>query len=297
MRRATAILIFLALVVALPTAWGGDGKKIESLKKDLKSSNLKSSKKRSKYAKALDSLEKMIEEGLEGDDASAAMDLYVESAFRFGDFPKVVDRIDAALEGELDDERRWEYQLRKGQSLMKMIRFDAAEEVLSGITEGPKAEDAEKSLKMLDQMRNLKPEIGKPAPDFSFRSVDGRVVTLSQLRGKVVIVDFWAVWCGPCKAEMPNVIETYKKYHPYGFEIVGISLDTDKSSLESYTKDNEMTWAQYFDGLRWDNMIAKYYGVRGIPAMYLIDKNGIIAAQKVRGNALPTTVEKLLRQK
>ncbi len=297
MRRATALILFLGLLIALPAAWGGGGRKIESLRKDLSKSNLKSSKKRRKYQKALKELDKLIEKGLEGEDAVVALDLYVESAFRFGDYPAVVDRVNTALEGEVEDERRWEYQLRKGQSLIKMIRFADAEEVLSGLTEGPKAKDAQKALKMIDKVRSVTPQVGQPAPDFSFRSTDGRVVTLSQLRGKVVLIDFWAVWCGPCKAEMPNVIETYKKYHQYGFEIVGISLDTDQAALDKYTKDMEMTWVQYFDGKRWENIISTYYGVKGIPAMFLIDKNGVIRGEKLRGKALPATVEKLLKQR
>ena len=92
--------------------------------------------------------------------------------------------------------------------------------------------------------------------DLKFTAVDGTEVDLSKLRGKVVLVDFWATWCGPCMAEMPAVLAAYKKYHDKGFEIVGISLDQDKDSLLQVTKDKGMVWPQYFDGKGWGNEIS-----------------------------------------
>jgi len=112
--------------------------------------------------------------------------------------------------------------------------------------------------------------------DLKYTAVDGRAVDLSQLRGKVVLVDFWATWCPPCREEVPNVVTAYKKYHDQGFEVVGISLDQDKDALESFVKDKGMAWPQYFDGKGWDNEISSRFGIDAIPAMWLLDKKGML---------------------
>ncbi len=126
-----------------------------------------------------------------------------------------------------------------------------------------------------------------------FMAVDGTPVDLSQMRGKVVLIDFWATWCGPCVGEVPNVVATYQKYHDQGFEVVGISLDQDKNALLSFTQQNGMTWPQYFDGNGWQNRISSSYGITGIPAMLLIGKDGLIYSYKGREN-LADKVEKAL---
>ena len=84
--------------------------------------------------------------------------------------------------------------------------------------------------------------------DLKFTAADGHEVDLAQMRGKVVLIDFWATWCGPCVAELPNVLKAYEKLHPKGFEIVGISLDSDRAKLETFIKEKNMTWPQFFDG-------------------------------------------------
>ena len=114
------------------------------------------------------------------------------------------------------------------------------------------------------------------------------------MSGKVVLVDFWATWCPPCVAEMPNVIAAYNQYHDQGFEIIGISLDQDKDALLAFTKENKMPWPQYFDGKGWSNEIAGQYGIRGIPATFLIGKDGKIAATDLRGPALKSKLDELL---
>src|SRR4029077_13775590 len=96
--------------------------------------------------------------------------------------------------------------------------------------------------------------IGKPV-DIQYTAVDGRQVDLSKMKGKVVLIDFWATWCGPCVGEVPDVKAAYEKLHGKGFEIVGISLDSDKNALTDFIKDKGMTWPQYFDGLQWNNKI------------------------------------------
>ena len=148
------------------------------------------------------------------------------------------------------------------------------------------AQDAETKLKQAATLKS------QPL-DLQFTAVDGRAVDLSKLRGKVVLVDFWATWCGPCRAETPDVVATYRKYHDKGFEIVGISLDQDKAALEKYVAENKMTWPQYFDGKGWDSAIGKRFGIDSIPAMWLIGKTGIVATQDARED-LDGQVSKLL---
>lgn len=131
--------------------------------------------------------------------------------------------------------------------------------------------------------------------ELKFTAVDGKEVDVSKLQGKVVLIDFWATWCGPCVAELPNVIKAYKELHPKGFEIVGISLDSDKAELEAFVKEKGMEWPQYFDGKGWQNEISSKYGINSIPAMWLLNKKGMVVSTNARGG-LEETVAKLLAE-
>ncbi len=117
---------------------------------------------------------------------------------------------------------------------------------------------------------------GYAFPALEFASLRGDPVNLANLKGKVVLIDFWATWCGPCRKVMPDLVETYKEYHAQGFEIVGISLDQDQSQLEQYLRDTGITWAQYYDGLGWNNKMAQRFGIHAIPHIVLIDRNGAV---------------------
>ncbi len=133
---------------------------------------------------------------------------------------------------------------------------------------------------------------GQVLPELSpVVDLDGKPVSLADYRGKLVLLDFWATWCGPCIAEMPNVKEVYEKYHDRGFEIIGISLDTDAAALHKFIKENQLPWRQIFDGKRWKTPLAQQYGVRGIPAQFLIDRAGRVISVKARGKRLHDLVE------
>jgi thiol-disulfide isomerase/thioredoxin len=134
--------------------------------------------------------------------------------------------------------------------------------------------------------------LGKPL-DIKFTATDGRKIDLAKMKGRVVLIDFWATWCGPCVREIPSVKKAYAKLHPKGFEIIGISLDSNEDKLKKFIKDKDMTWPQYFDGQGWKNKISTRYGIRSIPAMWLVDKQGNLVDKNAR-NGLAAKVEKLL---
>ncbi|MDP7012091.1 MAG: PQQ-binding-like beta-propeller repeat protein, partial [Verrucomicrobiota bacterium] len=134
--------------------------------------------------------------------------------------------------------------------------------------------------------------IGKSL-DIRFTAIDGTRVDLAKMKGKVVLVDFWASWCPPCRVEAPKVKAVHDKLHDKGFEIVGISLDNKREQFDALIKKVGMSWPQYFDGKGWNTPIARRYGIKSIPAMWLVDKEGNLVDKNARKN-LESKVEKLL---
>jgi thiol-disulfide isomerase/thioredoxin len=130
--------------------------------------------------------------------------------------------------------------------------------------------------------------------DLTFDAVDGSKVDFTSLRGKVVLLDFWATWCPSCRGEAPNVVTTYNKYHAQGFEVVGISLDQDRNSLGQFIASNGMSWPEFFDGQGWGNSLVGRFHVHSIPQMWLLDRQGRIISKDGRSD-LDGQVAALLR--
>ncbi len=139
-----------------------------------------------------------------------------------------------------------------------------------------------------------KVEVGQPAPEFTMNDSTGKPVSLSSFKGKVVLVDFWASWCGPCRAENPNVVAAYKKFNSKGFTVLGVSLDTDKGKWQDAVAKDGLTWTHVSDLIGWENAAAKQYGVMSIPANFLIDKEGKIIGSSLRGEDLVKKLEEVL---
>ena len=130
--------------------------------------------------------------------------------------------------------------------------------------------------------------------DIAFTATNGKEVDVAKMKGKVILIDFWATWCGPCIQEMPTVIAAFDRYHDKGFEVVGISLDDNLGDLEKFIAANGIKWPQYFDGKRWGNQLAGQYGINGIPATFLIGKDGKIVAANLRGEELDSAIKSQL---
>ena len=138
--------------------------------------------------------------------------------------------------------------------------------------------------------------IGKPAPDFSTKDMDGNPISLKDYHGKVVLLDFWSTTCGPCIGEMPNVKKVYDAYKDIGFDVIGISLDTDEAELNKFLKVCNLPWRQIFTGEGWETPIRKQYKVKGIPSPWLIDRAGKVISYQARGAALKKLVAEAVKE-
>jgi len=157
--------------------------------------------------------------------------------------------------------------------------------------------DALKAAKEQAKVAEEQLQVGKEPFAIDEKDINGNAVSLAALKGKVVVIDFWAPWCGPCMAEMPSVVAMYNELKPKGLEIVGISLDKDLEELKTTLAEEKMTWPIISDHAGWQNAIAKKWGVRSIPKMYVLDRKGVIRHTDLRGAALQKAVAALLEEK
>ena len=137
--------------------------------------------------------------------------------------------------------------------------------------------------------------VGKEAPEFVLPDVKGKMVRLSSYRGKYVLLDFWASWCGPCRQESPNVVKAYQRFNGKKFDILSVSLDDSKDKWLNAIEKDHLTWTHVSDLKAWESSVVRLYQVEGIPATFLLDPNGVVIARDLRGNALEEKLDELLK--
>jgi len=154
------------------------------------------------------------------------------------------------------------------------------------------------SKAFIDEVSSLrKIAIGQPAPEIALPNTEGQVVKLSSMKGKYVLVDFWAKWCGPCRQENPNVVRAYHKYKDKGFTVFGVSLDRSKEDWLKAIQDDGLTWTHVSDLKYFQSEAARTYNITGIPFSILLDPNGVIIAKNLRGPALDSKLEEIFSKK
>ena len=181
------------------------------------------------------------------------------------------------------------------QGLMQTLNFSQLEQMANSFDSRTRQSQWVKII--TDQAASLKPTaIGQPFPDIKLKTPDDKPISISDYagKGKYVLLDFWAAWCGPCRNENPRVVELYKRYKDKGFEIIGISLDQTKEAWIKAISDDQLTWPQMSDLNYWNSAAAKLYSVSSIPHTILLDKDGKILAKNLRGEALVAKLTELL---
>lgn len=188
--------------------------------------------------------------------------------------------------------------LAKGYLMLD--EFDKAEAPLSEVANGSEnipekiRSAAAMDLARIPVLRKL--VIGNTAISIKAATSDGKEITLDKYRGKVLLLDFWASWCKPCRQEMPNVKKAYNDFHGKGFEILGISLDDSSAKFRGYVDEQAIPWPQIFDGKGWNSEVGKLYAVNSIPTTFLLDRNGKIRHRNLRGDDLYEAVKTLIAE-
>jgi len=252
----------------------------------------------------IEALKNYLEANPEAADLDAALSILVGTYLNLGDFEKVPDLL----------LRRYELQPKGPEASLQTIAMEIARPLVETSIVSNQRDKAKAFIAQLKsdfegspesrQLNQFLDQIGADLylpgvgdeMEFAFTDLEGKEVDLADLRDQVVLVDFWATWCGPCIAELPHLLTAYEKYHEKGFEIIGISLDEDRDALEAFVEENEMAWPQYFDGKGWENEIAQRFGIRGIPATFLVGKDGTIIAANLRGDELESALESALSE-
>lgn len=206
----------------------------------------------------------------------ANMDKYSEIAFRFVQDNK--DNLAGFFAAGTIDQNKYEQEL---------IAY--AEEIKSKFPNNKAVQS------FVSKMAAIKPvSIGQMAPQFELPDTEGKVVKLSEYKGKYVLLDFWASWCAPCREENPNIVKQFEAFKNKGFTVVGISLDDNKNAWLKAIKDDNLNWPHLSELKRWDGLVTNQYRVEGIPASFLLDPSGKIVAKNLRGPDLQQFLAKTL---
>ncbi|MEZ4810847.1 MAG: TlpA disulfide reductase family protein [Allomuricauda sp.] len=177
----------------------------------------------------------------------------------------------------------------------KAIPQDKVEELYEALSPEMKATESGKKVKeQLDKITST--DVGVVAPEFSAPTPEGTVLALSDVKSKskLTLVDFWAAWCRPCRAENPNIVSVYNKYHEKGFDVIGVSLDTRAEDWKGAIATDGLAWNHISNLMRFQDPIAQLYNINAIPAAFLLDENGVIVAKDLRGSELEQKVAELL---
>lgn len=254
-----------------------------------------------------DELKAYLDANPEAEDADEARAYLMQSLSALGDREGMIPLLEAQFEsfkgkeiGMADLQDYFGTMMPLFETYASSGQKDKAKALIRGAAEqlGPILQNPQVGQQIGGLFQQLEAQLAAPGVgdtlEIAFTSTTGEEIDLAKMKGKVVLVDFWATWCGPCVAEMPNVIAAYEKYHEKGFEIIGISLDQSKESLDAYVAENKMSWPQYFDGKGWQNDIAGKFGISSIPATFLVGKDGKVVASNLRGNELEEKLDELL---
>jgi len=177
----------------------------------------------------------------------------------------------------------------------KAIPVNEVREIFENLTPEIKAtEPGKKIQEQLDKMKST--EVGDVAPDFSAPTPNGNLLALSDVTGnsKLTLVDFWAAWCRPCREENPNIVAVYNKFHDKGFNVIGVSLDTQAEAWKGAIASDGLAWNHISNLQRFNDPIARMYNINAIPAAFLLDENGVIVARDLRGPELEEKVAQML---
>ena len=178
----------------------------------------------------------------------------------------------------------------------KAMRSSEAKLIYNGFDPKIKSSVSGKKVEAIINVPSNPTAIGEVAPAFEGPTPTGELVSLASLKGKVTIIDFWASWCRPCRIENPNLVRLYKRMHDKGLEIVGVSLDKNQSSWARAIEDDGLSWNHVSNLKYWQDPIALLYGVRSIPAAFVLNKEGVIVAKNLRGAQLDAKIEELLSE-